>query len=397
MGKSLLRQYMGKDINLAHSKQNEKTLLRIFLGTYLISSFVMLSVIMWQSYSSALQSLRENEHLKMQEFTANIAIEIIKSDSKGKKPNLEAFKAYHYTLYDKNKKPLMGRDNKMVNWNQTYYMSGGASIFVSKAAQGSHGVEYIVVDDLQFEDEKNKTKQRLIFIYIAALVGIAFVAWVLSRIFLTPIRQKVDDLDRFVKDSTHELNTPITALMLSVDSLEQNPSNPKVLERIKLSAKRLSNLYGDLTFSQLSQPGKEKIQKIDLKSVAQEALLFFEPFAKQKKITLEREVETLIFEIDPDAAFRLFSNLISNAIKYTNQGGTIKVTLKDKKFKVSDTGIGIEKDKIEAIFQRYQRFDSVRGGFGIGLDIVANTARYYDILIEVESEEGKGSKFSLLF
>ena len=389
---------MDKDINLRNSpKKNEKTLLRVFLGTYLISTFVMVTVIMWQLYSSALQSLRENEHLKMQEFTSNIAVEIIKSDSKGEKPNLESFKEYHYTLYDKDKKPLMGRDDKMVKWQQTYYMSGGASIFVSKATQGCHGVEYIVVDDLQFEDEKNKTKQKLILIYIAALIGIAFFAWILSRIFLTPIRQKVEDLDRFVKDSTHELNTPITALMLSVDSLEQNPENPKALERIKLSAKKLSNLYGDLTFSQLSQSDKENIQNIDLKTVAQEALLFFEPFAKQKKIILESEVESLIFEIDPDAAFRLFSNLISNAIKYTNQGGTIKVTLKDKRFEVSDTGIGIEKDKIEAIFQRYQRFDKVRGGFGIGLDIVANTARDYDILIEVESQEGEGSTFCLVF
>lgn len=388
---------MDKDISLVNSKQNEKMLLRVFLGTYLISSFLMLSIIMWQSYSSTLQSLQENEHLKMQEFTANIAIEIIKSDSKGQKPNLEPFKEYHYTLYDKNKKPLMGRDNKMVKWQQTYYMSGGASIFVSKATQGCHGVEYIVVDDLQYEDAKNKTKRRLLLIYLAALVGIGFIAWILSRIFLTPIRQKVDDLDRFVKDSTHELNTPITALMLSVDALEQNPKNPKALQRIKLSAKKLSNLYGDLTFSQLSEVKKEHIQKLDLKDVAQEALLFFEPFAKQKKIVLKDDIESFIFEIDPEDCFRLFSNLISNAIKYTNSGGEIKVTLKGNVFMVTDSGIGIEKDKIDAIFQRYQRLDSVRGGFGIGLDIVANIAKHYDILIQVHSQEGEGSRFTLSF
>ncbi len=378
-------------------RRNERRLLGLFLGTYLISTFVMVSVIMWLLYSGELQSLKEKERLGMQEFTARIASELIDAQMMGRRPDLSAFNTYHYTLYDKNKKPVMGRNNKMIQWQQTYYMSGASSIYVSRAAKGHHGVEYIVVEDFTFEQDKKAARYRLILIYIAALAGILVIAWILSRIFLQPIRQKVEALDRFVKDSTHELNTPITAMMLSLNSLEKEPSDHKALQRIKLSAKKLSHLYADLTFSQFASTEKPDCEAIDIKKVVDEVLLFHEPFAQQKKIVLHRSLETLFFAIEKEAAFRLISNLVANAVKYTPKGGEVMISLDRGELKVCDTGQGMSAKQIKVIFERYQRCDEVGGGFGIGLDLVSRIAAIYGITIDVDSEPLKGSCFRLGF
>lgn len=93
----------------------------------------------------------------------------------------------------------------------------------------------------------------------------------------------------------------------------------------------------------------------------------------------------------------MITNLLCNAIKYTQRKGSIEVSLQEKILQVKDNGIGIEEDKLNAIFKRYVRADDSIGGFGIGLDIVNTIALYYNIKIQVHSTPKKGSTFILDF
>ncbi len=111
----------------------------------------------------------------------------------------------------------------------------------------------------------------------------------------------------------------------------------------------------------------------------------------------KRDIEPFSYEMDKESAKRLLSNLISNAIKYTQIGGFIEITLKNKTLKVKDNGIGIEEQKIKSIFDRYYRATKVDGGFGIGLSMVSDICKRYNLLLDVSSKAGKGSEFVVGF
>ena len=104
-----------------------------------------------------------------------------------------------------------------------------------------------------------------------------------------------------------------------------------------------------------------------------------------------------MYKINKDDFIRIFNNLISNAIKYNKIGGTIEISLQNNILKISDTGIGIEKNKLEDIYKRYYRATQEQGGFGIGLNIVNKICKIYNIKINVESQINKGTSFTLLF
>jgi two-component system OmpR family sensor kinase len=104
------------------------------------------------------------------------------------------------------------------------------------------------------------------------------------------------------------------------------------------------------------------------------------------------DMEDVALVIDKRKVTRVIDNLISNAIKYNQRGGTIGIELREGMLVVWDTGIGIEKEKIPFMFDRYMRFDESEGGFGIGLSIVKKILDEYHISIDVESEIKKGTR-----
>lgn len=379
-------------------RSNEKALLRLFLGVYLVSTFIMITVILWLLYDSKIQSLKENERLKMQEFTGRLAGEIIDAAMMHRKPQFKRFNTYKYTLYDKNKTPIMGSHDNRIKWQETYYMSSGESLYVSLASKGHLGIYYIVAEDLGFEKEKKIARWQSIGLYVASLIGMFVMAWILTKIFLRPIRQKVEALNQFVKDSTHELNTPIASLLLTIESLEKKPDNQTAINRLKLLGKKISHLYSDLVFTQLQSNQTQFDTAVSFKLLTESLLDFFEPLAKQKHIDLLFKCDyELTYTMNQEAAARLISNLISNAIKYTARNGKVTVSCHKGIFQVCDTGIGIDEKRKAEIFQRYHRLDTVQGGFGIGLDIVMQVCKKYHIKLDLVSKPREGSCFSLRF
>jgi two-component system OmpR family sensor kinase len=127
--------------------------------------------------------------------------------------------------------------------------------------------------------------------------------------------------------------------------------------------------------------------------LVEERMVYFSAMAEAKRLNIILEIAPdILLQIDKNDAIRLIDNLLSNAIKYNQTKGTLMVKLTQKIFCVKDTGIGIKKEDMKTILQRFQRVENSEGGFGIGLDIVNQVVNAYGAKLEIESEFKKGTE-----
>ena len=139
---------------------------------------------------------------------------------------------------------------------------------------------------------------------------------------------------------------------MSLSSL--NSENPKLTQRISISAKRISNIYDDLCYLLKDESNKNKeLKLINLKDVIQEQILLAEGYANSKKISIKKDICDFEFLIDEESVKRLINNLISNALKYSKVNTTIEIILKDQKLTIKDNGYGIKQEDLKNIKNRY--------------------------------------------
>lgn len=216
----------------------------------------------------------------------------------------------------------------------------------------------------------------------------------------------------FVANVSHELKTPITSIKGFSETLLDGAMHDKAtleafLDIILKESDRLQILIQELLdLSKIEQHGfKLTIGKVDLLKGITDVLEILRGKAEEKDITLAlgHISENMVIEGDPDRIKQVFINLISNAITYSPNRGTITISAFDKKemisIEVKDSGIGIEKSEIPRIFERFYRVDKARsrnsGGTGLGLAIVKHIVEAHKGNIEVTSEVGKGTTFTI--
>ena len=204
-------------------------------------------------------------------------------------------------------------------------------------------------------------------------------------------------MDKFIKDSAHELNTPISVLRTSVSMLKKDKNREKMLRYINSSTKQISEAYNDLHFAVFNDIQDSMNISFDLKELCCESIEFFGDIALVKNITIEQDINTLNVVMDRNKAQKVINNLISNSIKYSKKNGIINISLDDTTFTIQDHGIGISDEEQQIIFKRYERGTNNEGGLGIGLDIVNSIASEYDIKVNLESKLDSGSTFILNF
>ena len=217
----------------------------------------------------------------------------------------------------------------------------------------------------------------------------------------------------FVSNVSHELKTPLSSIKVLTESLMFQEDVPvemykEFFEDINSEVDRLNNIISDLlTLVRLDQREIPlNIVNVDINEMTQNILKRLTPLAKKKEIKLIYEShKDIIAEIDEVKFTLALTNLIENAIKYTPSGGEVGVVLQsdlqDAFISVQDTGIGIAKEEQSRIFERFYRTDKTRnretGGTGLGLAITYKTVVMHNGSIQVESEEGRGSVFSVQF
>lgn len=230
--------------------------------------------------------------------------------------------------------------------------------------------------------------------------------------FVTKIREQHKDIlaaaksrQDFTANVSHELKTPITAISGYAELIENNmvdeAQQKKFAGEIRKHSDRLVSLVNDIIrLSELDH--KETLPeftRVDIFDVAEERIELLKNNARTKNITINFTGERCSVNADRSMIVELFDNLIQNAIRYNVVNGLVDVSIKQLEsgieICISDTGIGIPKEDISRVFERFYRVDKSRsrdtGGTGLGLAIVKHIVEILDGSIELKSEVGKGT------
>ncbi len=216
---------------------------------------------------------------------------------------------------------------------------------------------------------------------------------------------------QFVSQASHDLRTPLTAIKGSLDNLllgiagDLNEKQQKIMTRATNSVDRLTNLINDVLDLNRIETGRIVLEKTNVPfgSLVENSINENKPAAEQKRIQLTANLETdPTIHADAGKLERVVGELISNAIKYTSEGGSVEVSLTQSDDKVilsvKDSGIGMTKEECEKIWERFYRTNASKTfakGSGLGLSIAKELVEMHGGKLEVESEVGKGSTFTM--
>lgn len=212
----------------------------------------------------------------------------------------------------------------------------------------------------------------------------------------------------FTANVSHELKTPLQSIIGSAELIENNMVKkedlPRFIGYIRKESKHLLNLISDIIkLSQLDEGISLKKEEIDVFDLASLVVENLKSFADKKKVSIILNGEETKIMAVKSLIYDLIFNICDNAIKYNTQDGKVKITVKnDGKFiviKIEDTGIGIEKEHLERIFERFYRVDKSHskssGGTGLGLSIVKHIVSYHNGEVKLDSTVGKGTSVIL--
>ncbi|RMF91224.1 MAG: hypothetical protein D6733_01730 [Methanobacteriota archaeon] len=223
--------------------------------------------------------------------------------------------------------------------------------------------------------------------------------------------KEVDRLkDQLLSNVSHELRTPITivksALELMLDE-DVSEEQEKLINMSRNNLNRLNTLVGDLLYFSRGEKGipEEEIEKVSIEELVKRAVAGIQHMADVSNVSINVSLDKNLPKVDAsmDRLLQVLTNLLGNAIKFNKEGGRIDVKARYKKgddsvtISVSDTGIGIPKDQLSRVFDRFYQVDGSAsrkyGGTGLGLAITKSIVEAHGGRIWVESEVGKGSTF----
>ncbi len=303
---------------------------------------------------------------------------------------------YNSAIYDLEYTEIFStmKSNK-IDFSKSLYFTKKYVIYLSILSDYYLGAKYLFI-----EIPKNpffvKRIYKKIFIFATVALVVLFILGIyLAKLFVKPMQESIELLDKFIKDTTHEINTPISIIntnieMVNTENLKDRER--KILNRVKIASRTLESIYKDLKFITLEQNKKPEFKKFNLKELIKERVEYFSLLIESKKIKTELNLSDFYVTADVKLISRVVDNLISNAIKYNKVGGKLSITIQNSRLIIEDSGIGIKKEDLNKIFNRYARFNSSEGGFGIGLSIVKQIIDIHNLKIDIESQENKGTK-----
>ncbi len=228
-------------------------------------------------------------------------------------------------------------------------------------------------------------KKALTYFSISGLI-LLLLSILYSLFAIQPLKKALYLLDEFLKDIIHDLNTPISSILLNLKLLKIKPS-AEAIKRIEFSVKKIGSLYGNL--ESIIKEIPLEITKVDIRKMIEEKIEFYAYLFPD--ITFTSHIHTDTLYTSADAINRILDNLISNACKYNRENGKVSITIDTSYIVVEDTGIGIKNPK--KVFQRYYK-ESDRG-IGLGLDIVKKLIDKLNYKIDIQSMENIGTKIKV--
>jgi len=259
------------------------------------------------------------------------------------------------------------------------------------------GAKYLLISTFH-------TANEIYFFALLTILGILILLFIFSLLLLknfsAPFENMNNQLDNFIKDSMHEINTPLSIINLNSDLFANKFGENKYLTRIKSASKTLATIYDDMDYLIKQGRVQHKRKDINFSEFIQNRVDYFKAIANLKNMEIKTTITPDIHYIFSKTKLqRIVDNTISNAIKYSHDNSIVEIKFYEKNgqniFEVQDYGMGIE--KIDKIFSRYYRENESKGGFGIGLNIVKDIIDEENIKLVINSKVDKGTLFSYTF
>jgi len=315
-------------------------------------------------------------------------------------------KVYHFPRYKEYKAALYNGkyqtvfttlDFEPLSFTEGFHQKGNRYYYVYTLPSYYFDASYLLVSTVH---TANNIYLFATMIMIAIVIALFIFSFLLLRNFSRPFEKLNVQLDNFIKDSMHEINTPLSIINLNSDLFANKYGENKYLWRIKSASKTLATIYNDMDY--LVKEGRidHKISLLDFSEFIQNRVDYFQEVANLKSMNLKTNIlPGLTHMFSKTKLQRIVDNTISNAIKYSNDNSHVEINayMEDEHivFEVKDYGVGI-KDTTK-IFSRYYRENEAKGGFGIGLNIVKKIIDEEDILLTVSSVMGEGTRFRYIF
>ena len=222
------------------------------------------------------------------------------------------------------------------------------------------------------------------------------------------LRENMNTLKReFFANASHELKSPLTSIIGYQQLIQQGilTTNEEIqdatLRTIK-EAQRMNKLIIEmLDLSRLENNVQTILEDVNVSKIINDCLLELQPSIEKKKIQLVIKLDDVTLVASQSDLYKLIKNILDNSIVYNNENGKIEINLSKNELIISDTGIGISKEDLDHIFERFYRVDKARSkessGTGLGLSIVKHICLLYGYKIDVDSKLGKGTKITILF
>ena len=230
-----------------------------------------------------------------------------------------------------------------------------------------------------------------LFIFLSAII--------ILQQSIQPYKQTNKYLNMFFNDAMHELKTPLGIIQLNLELLQTKITEQKEIQRCLNGVKSLNNIYEDIEYFIKQKSITYNKETIDFSSYLKSRIEEFESIAFSKQIVLQQNIQENIFiDFNRTELQRIIDNTLSNAIKYSHNNSNIHINLSKKEttvLSITDFGQGIE--DTSRIFERYYREEKIKGGFGLGLNIVKKICDKNSVNIEVSSKTNEGSTFTYQF
>ena len=309
------------------------------------------------------------------------------------------YKTYNATLYDEKYQTLFSTlDFEPNSFTAGFHKKGKYRYYIYPLPNDYYfGAKYLLVTTKHMA---NKIYYFAALVMMAIIVLLFAFSFLLLRNFSKPFEKLNRQLDNFIKDSMHEINTPLSIININADLFANKYGNNKYLQRMKSASKTLATIYNDMDYLVKQGRVEHKIQEIDMGDFIQNRVDYFQEIANLKEIALDTTLDAEVHYVFSKTKLqRIVDNTISNAIKYSDTKQIVKISLWQENemiiFVVEDYGVGIE--NVDKIFSRYYRENQAKGGFGIGLNIVKQIIDEEDIVLHVTSVLGEGTLFRYEF
>ncbi len=352
-----------------------------------------------------------NEELNEEEryyFERNASFNLVINTESNLIDKILSYLDYEEEVYDEILSETLNSDSKKgeVTYQDKVWLY---EVYNSHSLESSDYYRITFLDITEDKEMLNSLLITLVLILLFLTIIIFSISLYFANKSIKPLEAMWKKQKQFVADATHELKTPLTIINANTDLVllnnkEKVESQKKWLEYIKYETKGMNKLINDLLNSAKVEEEKFEIKKVNVTNLTEDLLLSFETLIYEKNIKLVKNINKNIYSNTSDEKLRqVMVILLDNAIKYTNEKGEIKVSLKEERkkiiFEIENTGTGITEEDLPHIFERFYKSDKARtnnnsNSYGLGLYIAKTIIGKLKGDISAESLNGR-TKFKI--